>query len=321
MAFQVARSAVEWKTLFAGDRHAVVSVGNFDGLHIGHQKILHAVVERARREQAIGAAITFDPHPLKVLRPEHAPKLIMTLEQRLAGFARAGLDAALVMHFHEGLARLSAEEFVERVLRETVRARAILVGENFRFGHQQAGNVALLKQLGKRDSFDVQIVEAALIDGMPVSSTAIRRAITEGRVEMADAMLGHSFVLTGAIVPGSGRGSKIVFPTLNLAPEQELLPGIGVYATECILEGKLYRSATNVGMRPTFDGTSLSVESHLFDFSVSQTSEKMEVRFWKRLREERKFSGADALRGQIELDITAAKDFFAAIDARVAIRR
>jgi riboflavin kinase/FMN adenylyltransferase len=321
MAFQVARSAAEWKTIFHGDRRAVVSVGNFDGLHLGHQKIIRAVVERARQENALSAAITFDPHPLKILRPEHAPKLIMTLDQRLRGFADAGLDGALVMRFHEGLAQLSAEEFVERVLCDTVRARAILVGENFRFGHQQAGDVALLKKLGARDGFEVQIVEAAQSAGTPISSTAIRAAISEGRLQEAIDLLGHPFVLTGAIAPGEGRGSKLLFPTLNMVEEQEIIPAIGVYATETFVEGKLYHSVTNVGVRPTFDGRNLTIESHLFNFHDTVRTGRLELRFWARLREEKKFSGPEALRAQIALDIAQAKEFFDARQTSALIPR
>ena len=321
MAFRVARSAEEWRSLaesfaadnFAGEtgaRSSVISVGNFDGLHIGHQKIIRAVVDGARKEKAIAAVITFDPHPLKVLRPDAAPPLIMTIAQRVAGFAECGLDAALVMRFDRALADLFAEEFVRNVLVETVRAKRILVGANFRFGYQQAGNVELLTRLGTEHGFAVEIMAAAEIDGRPVSSTEIRRGVAEGRVYEAAELLGHPFALTGTIQPGAGRGSKIVFPTLNLAAEQELLPARGVYATECTLGGTLFRSVTNVGVRPTFDGEALSIESHLSDFADQVTTGRLEVRFWKRLREERKFDGAEALKAQIALDIVAAQEFF-----------
>jgi riboflavin kinase/FMN adenylyltransferase len=311
MAFRVAHSASEWRSIMGEERGAVVSVGNFDGLHAGHQKIMRAMVEGARREKAISAIITFDPHPLKVLRPQAAPPLIMTLAQRLAGFSEFGIDATLVIHFDEALAHVPAEDFVRNVLVETVRAKAILVGANFRFGYQQAGDVSLLTQLGNKYGFAVEIVSPAEVDGKLVSSTAIRRAVVDGNVEEAAALLGHPFVLTGTIQAGAGRGSKIVFPTLNLASEQELLPGKGVYATESLVGGKLYRSVTNVGVRPTFDGHGITVESHLFDFSDAITSGPLEVRFRKRLREERKFDGAEALRAQIALDIATAKAFFA----------
>ena len=316
MAFRVAGTSDQWLSIakiFAAetDVHgSVISVGNFDGLHIGHQKIIRAVVDGARKEKAIAAVITFDPHPLKVLRPQAAPPLIMTIEQRIAGFAECGLDAALVMHFDRALADLSAEEFVRSVLVETVRAKRILVGANFRFGYQQVGDVDLLTRLGKEHGFAVEIMAAAEVDGEPVSSTEIRRAVAEGRVNEASELLGHPFALTGSIQTGAGRGSKIVFPTLNLAAEQELLPAQGVYATECVVGETTYRSVTNVGVRPTFDGHGLSIESHIFDFSQTVTSGRLEVRFWKRLREERKFDGADALKAQVALDILAARQFF-----------
>jgi riboflavin kinase/FMN adenylyltransferase len=316
VAFRVAHSADQWRSLaksFAAETEAqgsVISIGNFDGLHIGHQKIIGAVVAGARSEKAISAIITFDPHPLKVLRPDAAPPLIMTIAQRVAGFAECGLDAALVMRFDRALADLSAEEFVRSVLVETVRAKRILVGANFRFGYQQAGNVEMLSRLGESLGFTVDIITAAEIGGAPVSSTGIRRAVTEGKVLEASEMLGHPFALTGTIQPGAGRGSKIVFPTLNLAAEQELLPARGVYATECVVGGREFRSVTNVGVRPTFDGHGLSIESHLFDFAEQVTSGPLEVHFWKRLREERKFDGADALKAQIALDILAARRMF-----------
>jgi riboflavin kinase / FMN adenylyltransferase len=316
VAFRVAHSAAEWRLLaenFAaeiGAQGSVISIGNFDGLHIGHQKIIRAVVAGARNEKAIAAIITFDPHPLKVLRPDAAPPLIMTIAQRVSGFAECGLDAALVMRFDRALAELTAEEFVRGVLVETVRAKRILVGANFRFGYQQAGNVETLTDLGKTLGFAVEIIAAAEIGGAPVSSTGIRRAVSEGKILEASEMLGHPFTLTGTIQPGAGRGSKIVFPTLNLAAQQELLPARGVYATECVVGGRKFRSVTNVGVRPTFDGHGLSIESHLFDFAEQVTTGGLEVRFWKRLREERKFDGAEALKAQIALDILAAQQFF-----------
>jgi riboflavin kinase/FMN adenylyltransferase len=316
MALRVAHSAAEWKALAQGSPsggdsgRAVISVGNFDGLHIGHQRILRAVVERARREEAIAAVITFDPHPMKVLRPETAPLLLMTMAQRLGGFEQMGLDAVLVMQFDDKLARLSADDFVRLVLVETVHAKAVLVGTNFRFGHKQTGNVDLLERIGKRDGFAVEIVHPAAVGGKAVSSTTIRRAVAEGNVEEAAALLGRPFALTGPVRAGEGRGSKTLFPTLNLAAVQEILPGNGVYATETVLEGKVHRSVTNVGTRPTFDGIGITVESHLFDYSGQVSPGALEVRFWKRLRAERKFDGPDALRAQIEMDIKSAKDYF-----------
>lgn len=310
MSFYVARSPAEWSASPAAGRASAISVGNFDGLHLGHQKIIRSLVDQARQEDLLAAVITFDPHPMKVLRPQTAPLLIETLEQRLAGFAKLGLDAALVLRFDAELAKVSAGDFVQRVLVETVRARKILVGENFRFGHRHAGDVKLLESAGGPLGFAVEIVAPAEIDGQAVSSTRVRQAVSEGQVHEAAKLLGRHFALTGEIKPGDGRGSKIVFPTLNLAPEQELLPGYGVYATQVLLEDGEHDAVTNVGVRPTFNGSSPTVESHLLDFSGKFREGRMEVRFIERLREEKKFSGPDELRAQIERDIEAAKSIF-----------
>ena len=313
--FQVLRSTEDWGRLYGpAQRCSVVSIGNFDGLHLGHQKILRAVVERAPAYGALAAAITFDPHPLKLLRPEQAPPLLQTLKQKISGFRGLGLDAALVLNFTAELAALSPEEFIRTTLAGPLRARVVLVGHSFRFGHKQAGNDKRLQELGKQFGFAVEIVEPVTVDGEVVSSSVVRAAVGEGRVARAAQLLGRPFALTGAVRRGSGRGSTIVVPTLNLAPEQELLPKAGVYATETLVGERVYRSATNVGMRPTFDGQALSVESHLFDFSETVTSGEIEVRFWERLRDERKFPDAAQLREQIAADLQQTRDFFKRLD-------
>ena len=312
--FVVARSAKEWLTRFGGQRRAVISVGNFDGLHIGHRQILASVVERARKTASIAAVVTFEPHPLKFLRPRSAPPLITTLEQRLNGFAQAHLDGALVLPFDTALSQLSPGEFAQNVLVQALRTREILVGANFRFGHQHAGDVKLLKQIGAKDDFTVHVIEPVELHGQPVSSTRVRQAVLNARMEETAELLGRPFALSGEIRPGAGRGATLVFPTLNLAPEQELLPAPGVYATTSALEERAFRSVTNVGFRPTFDGSGLTVESHLLGFAEKITQGRLEVSFWKRLRDERKFSGADELREQITRDIASADAFFSHVD-------
>jgi riboflavin kinase / FMN adenylyltransferase len=309
--FALLRSTAEWAARYGSSgRRAVLSVGNFDGLHLGHQEILRQVIECAQAHRSIAGVITFDPHPLKVLRPDDAPPLVETINQRLERFAAMGLEAALVLRFDRALAGLSPEEFVRGVLVEELKTAAILVGQNFRFGHRQEGNVETLTELGRRFGFSVQIVEPVTIDGEFVSSSGVRSAVAEGRVAQAARLLGRPFALTGQIIRGAGRGATVVFPTLNLAPEQELLPKVGVYATETRVEERLYRSATNVGFRPTFDGTLLGVESHLFDFSRELTQGRLEVHFWERLRDERKFSGPAELRTQIAADLREVRDYF-----------
>jgi len=311
MSFLILNSIEDWTQQISADRRAVVAVGTFDGLHLGHRKILEAVRKRARASGQLGTAVTFDPHPMRVLLPNRAPFLIQTLSQRLAGFEELGLDAALVLRFDHALSLVSAEEFIERILVQGLHASAILVGENFRFGHRGAGDVRLLAEFGKRCGFDVQIVPPVEVGGKIVSSTAIRGEVASGNVAAAIPLLGRPFSLTGEIRPGDGRGRTILFPTLNLAPEQELLPKLGVYATESILSGSTYSSVTNVGTRPTFNGAGVTVESHLLGFDESVTGGRMELRFLRRIRDEQKFSGVDALRAQIALDIETARKYFA----------
>src|SRR6266581_350191 len=228
MPITILHSPEEWSARFGARGRTVLSVGNFDGLHLGHQKILRMVLARARATTCTAAAVTFDPHPMKLLRPDNAPRMIETLSQRLAGFERMGLDAALVLRFDRALSQLSPEDFLQRILIERLHVTAIMVGANFCFGHRGAGDVRLLTRFGKEHGFDVETVSPVEVGGNVVSSTAIRA--------------------------GAGRGRTIVFPTLNLVPEQELLPKLGVYATESVVRRNIFRSVTNVGTRPTFDG-------------------------------------------------------------------
>jgi riboflavin kinase/FMN adenylyltransferase len=299
-----------------------LAIGNFDGIHLGHQAILRSTVERAQALHAVSTALTFDPSPRKVLRPESAPPRLSTNAQRLEWFNALGLEAAVVFPFTLELARLSPEEFVEQILVRDLHVKAVLVGENFHFGHKQAGNVTMLKELGVKNGFDVLIIPPVQYRGEVVSSTIIRREVAEGDVSHAGRLLGRPFALTGEVISGTGTGRKFTFPTLNLATEQELLPARGVYITRTLFEGEKcsHRSVTNIGMRPTFNGSSLSVETHLLDFQPTTTPKRIEVRFWKRLREEKKFSGPEELRAQIARDIAAANKFFSRLRRFRSIR-
>jgi riboflavin kinase / FMN adenylyltransferase len=322
MPIFVARSAAEWLARFplarslggAAPHHTALSIGNFDGVHCGHQAILRAVVEAARAVQALPSVITFDPHPLRVLRPVEAPAMLSTLDQRIARFEELGIAAVLALPFNRELAALGAQEFVQQILVQVMRARAVLVGENFRFGHRQVGDVALLSELGRRFDFGVSCVPPVVQRGKIVSSTAIREAVRAGRVSAACRALGRPYSLCGVVRTGAGMGRRLVVPTLNLAAGQEVLPKPGVYATETVVGGRLYRSAANVGFRPTFDGQQLTIESHLFNFNEELTAGAMEVRFWTRLRDERKFPTPEALRAQILRDLGRARLFFRRLD-------
>ena len=306
-------SPEQWHAHYApGGRGSVLAIGNYDGIHLGHQTILNEVAARAAKSGAVATALTFEPAPLKVLRPEAAPKRLSTNEQRLDWFRSMGVEAAVVMPFTVELSQLSPREFVERILVGQLSARAVLVGENFRFGHKQAGDTSLLRELGRQHGFEVISIAPVEAHGEVVSSTVIRREIADGQVTQAGRLLGRPFVLTGEIVSGTGTGRKFTFPTLNLRAEQELLPAPGVYITRVLLEGetKSRRAVSNIGVRPTFDGKALTVETHLLDFAGEVSARRMELRFWKRLRAEKKFSGPEELRAQIAKDIHSARRFF-----------
>ncbi len=306
-------SSQAWASRYATYGHAsVLAIGNFDGIHLGHQAILRATVEHAYALSAVSTALTFDPSPRKVLRPESAPPRLSTNAQRMEWFNVLGLEAVVVLPFTLDLARLSPAEFVEQILVRDLHVKAVLVGEDFRFGHKQAGDVKRLSELGAKHAFDVVIVPPVVYRGEVVSSTIIRREVAAGDVSHAARLLGRPFALTGEVITGTGTGRRFTFPTLNLAPEQELLPARGVYITRTCLDGeqRSHRSVTNIGIRPTFNGSSLSVETHLLDAQLATTPKRMEVRFWRRLREEKKFSGPEELRAQIASDIARANKFF-----------
>lgn len=313
-ALQVFSSPTAWHAHYAPrDRGSVLAIGNFDGIHLGHQEILRDAVQRAESSGDVATALTFEPAPLKVLRPEVAPKRLSTNEQRITWFRFVGLESAVVQPFTLELSRLTPHEFVEQILVKQLRVRSLLVGENFRFGHKQAGDTTLLDELGARHGFQVIVIPPVIYHNEIVSSTVIRREIAEGDVSHAGRLLGRPFVLTGEVVSGTGVGHRFTVPTLNLAPEQEILPAHGVYITRTLLDGetKSWRSVTNIGMRPTFNGTSLTVETHLLDAPAEFETKRIEIRFWERLRDEKKFSSPEELKAQIAEDIASAHRFFA----------
>jgi phosphoribosyl 1,2-cyclic phosphate phosphodiesterase len=322
--FSTFMSSEAWTSRFATFGHSsVLAIGSFDGIHLGHQAVLRATVERARALKAVPTALTFDPSPRKVLRPETAPPQLSTIAQRLAWFSAQGLEAAVVLPFTLELSHLAPEEFVLQILVRDLRIKAVFVGENFRFGHKQAGDVRRLRELGAEHGFEVVVLPPVVYRGEVVSSTIIRREVAEGDVSHAARLLGRPFVLTGEVVKGTGTGRRFTFPTLNLSAEQGLLPGRGVYITRTCLDGerRSHRSVTNIGMRPTFDGSALSVETHLLDAQLTAAPKHMEVRFWNRLRDEKKFSGPEELRAQIARDIESANKFFSRLRRFRSLRK
>jgi len=322
--FSTFTSAEAWHSRFGKfDQRSVLAIGSFDGIHLGHQAILRSVAARARALNAVPTALTFDPSPRAVLRPETAPSQISTIAQRIAGFNALGLEAAVVLPFTLELSRLTPEEFVQQILLRNLRIRALFVGENFRFGHKQAGDFNLLRKLGAEHGFEVVVLPPVIYRGEVVSSTLIRKEIAEGDVSRAARLLGRQFVLTGEVVSGTGTGHRFTFPTLNLAHEQSLLPCRGVYITRTCLDGENFsrRSVTNIGMRPTFNGSALSIETHLLDEQLSQAPKRIEVRFWERRRDEKKFTGPEELRAQIARDIASANKFFSRLRRFRSIRQ
>jgi len=298
----------------AGFGPSIVTIGNFDGVHLGHRQILRRVVALAREHNFTPAVLTFDPHPARVLAPDRAPKLLMTMDQRLRAMAAEGIEAVFAIPFSVEFARLTPEEFAAHILAATLKARVVLIGEDFRFGVKQSGNLDTLRELGLRFGFTLEPVLPITRRGERISSTRIRQLIIDGAVSRACRMLGAPFALEGAVVKGLGIGSKQTVPTLNMAPDNEVLPKTGVYVTRTLdltapQTGRAARwnSITNVGYRPTFDGEGLTVETFLLDPFEGPAPEKIEVRFLTRIRDERRFSTPDALKSQIFRDVAVAR--------------
>jgi riboflavin kinase/FMN adenylyltransferase len=286
-----------------------LALGNFDGVHLGHQAVLERVLASARTQRVTAVLVTFDPHPAEVLAPERRPRLLQTKRQKLAALDEAGMDGVLVLPFDLALAALSAEEFLDRLCR-ALSPVSIHVGVGFRFGRERGGDVALLRTVGARHGFAVEEVPAVEIDGARVSSSRIRELVLAGRVEVARHLLGRPYALEGRVVRGDGRGAALSFPTANLAMENELPPLRGVYVTETVAQALRWPSVTNVGVRPTFDGSRLTVESHLIDYEGDLYGERVEARFLARLREERRFADPTSLADQIARDRAAAVAWF-----------
>ena len=292
-------------------RPTVLTLGVFDGLHLGHQRIMQTVAERAKAVGAQATAITFDPHPRAVLHPESAPPLLQTLDQRLANFEVLGIEQAIVIPFDKEFASNPAEEFLRSVVHERLQAKEVYLGKGFAFGKGRGGNIELLRKLSAELGFVADEVPEIVLRGQRISSSAIRKLLSEGRVNLARRMLGRPYGIEGVIVRGNRRGHTIGFPTANLHPHNRVIPKFGVYATATLVEGTWRRSITNVGVRPTF-GQDLepSIESYIFDFDGDLYGDVLRVRFLHRIRDERKFNGIDELKTQISRDSSRALNYF-----------
>ena len=294
-----------------GTRSAV-AIGNFDGVHRGHQALVAAAVARARETGGAAVVLTFDPHPARVLRPDAAPSALTTLAQKQELVAALGVDRLVALAFDVRLAALTPDAFVREVLASLLGARHVVVGESFRFGHERQGDARALEALGGRQGFDVQVVPALLHAGRPISSSRVREALVAGDVKGAAELLGRPYALDGRVVRGDGRGRTLGIPTANLATEDQLLPARGVYAGRVLAPGGDWRPAVvNVGERPTFGGTGLLVEAHLLDFAGDLYDAAVRLSFHARLRGEERFSSAQALVERIQQDVRAARELLA----------
>lgn len=291
---------------------SVASIGNFDGVHLGHRKILWAVVQEARALDGRAIAVTFDPHPERFLRPGKVTSLITPMEERIRLLAGTGIDAVLVLPFDGDLATRTAQEFVGAILVDALQVCSLHEGGNFRFGHRAEAGVEELREFGARFGFSVHVHAPVHVHGMEVSSSAIRTLIASGDVRRARWMLGRQFSIWGRQMRGRGIGARLLVPTVNLAPYEELLPAFGVYVTRLAIAGRRFQSVTNVGNRPTVGEPSFAVESHILDFEPVDLNEETEIEleFLLRLRAEIKFPSTEALKTQIFKDVAKASRYF-----------
>jgi riboflavin kinase / FMN adenylyltransferase len=290
----------------------VVSVGNFDGVHRAHAHVLHEIVSRARAIGVKSVAVTFEPHPARILRPEAGLKLLTPTAEKLRLLERSGIDAVLLLPFGRDLSLMTPRQFAERILKKKLHAREVHEGFNFRFGHKAAGDTNLLGDFGREMGFEVKVYPEMTVRGEKVSSSEIRRLLTEGRVSRARHLLSRPFCILGMPGRGRGYGSKYTVPTINLARYEELAPKDGVYVTCSRIGSETFDSVTNVGNRPTFAAESFAIETHLLNFHPIELSPETEIEicFLSRVRDEIKFPSVEALREQIARDVKKTRRYF-----------
>ena len=291
---------------------SLVSVGNFDGVHRAHAHVLGEIVRGARGSAAKAVAVTFEPHPARILRPDAELKLLTPLSEKLRLLEDTGIDAVVILPFGRDLSLMTPRQFAERILKKKLHAREVHEGYNFRFGHKAAGDVNLLSQLGQEMGFEVKVYPEQKLRGEPVSSSHIRKLIREGQVSRARHLLARPFGVLGTPGRGRGLGSKYTVPTINLARYEELVPKDGVYITWTRVGAERFDSVTNVGNRPTFGTDSFAIETHLLNFHPIELTPESEVEicFLKRVRDEIKFPSVEALREQIAHDVKKARKYF-----------
>jgi riboflavin kinase/FMN adenylyltransferase len=299
------------ESLQAPPTAAIVTIGNFDGVHRGHSRIFSMVVQEAKATGGTSVLVTFKPHPTKVLTPGHAPPMISTREQRYGMFEEAGIELAVVLTFTREFSYTTADAFVRDLLVPRLAPRKIIIGLPFRFGHNREGDVDRLAAIGRDLGFHAEGVGEVDIDGQTISSTRIRKSILLGKIADGNRMLGRPFEVVGVVVPGDARGKDLSFPTANLEVENELLPADGVYVTHLLVGDRTLGSVTNIGVRPTFEGTNRVVESHALDFDEDLYGRTVCIRFLARLRGEMRFPSPEALVAQIRVDVGQARELLA----------
>jgi riboflavin kinase/FMN adenylyltransferase len=292
-------------------RPTVLTLGVFDGLHLGHQLIMGTVVKRARETGAIPTVITFDPHPRAVLHPESSPPLLQTLDQKVEGFGVLGIEQTIVIRFDEEFSQTRAEDFLSDVVRDRLHAKEVYLGCGFAFGHNREGNIELLRRVSQRLGFFADEVPEVQFRNQRVSSSKIRALLAEGKVNLARRLLARPYGVEGRVERGAERGAALGFPTANLHPRNRVIPRNGVYVTGTLIDGQWRRSVTNVGVRPTFESDAEpSVETFVMDWAGDLYGDVVRVRFLHRLRDERKFGSIEDLKAQIENDVVRAQSYF-----------
>lgn len=285
-----------------------LAIGNFDGLHLGHQRIIETLVEGAKKHGLKSVVLTFSPHPEKILGQETI-RMIQTINQRLQGLKELAVEATLIVPFDDYFFRLEPDEFIKKILINRLQARLIVVGTDFRFGHGRQGNPDYLIKIGKKSGFKVEIVPPVMINGEVVSSSLIRRHLENGQVDIAARYLGRPYEIEGVVVQGHSRGQLLGVPTANIDPKNEILPS-GVFITESQIQDRLFPSVTNIGKRPTFGSSNQTIESHLLNYRGTIYGHEIKTKLLKKIRDEKKFPDAESLRRQILRDIEQARLFW-----------
>ncbi len=301
-------------------KYLVVTIGNFDGVHIGHQKIFNRVIH-AKGRQGTSMVITFNPHPVKVLAPERRLRLLTPLEEKLRLIEQTGIDAVLIIDFDREFSKIEPEDFIRNILVDKLQVKHVIVGHNYRFGKEKKGTTELLRRRGRKYGFKVTVVRNTRLGGHTVSSSRVRQLLSWGRVCEASALLGRPYSIHGTVIKGAGRGGKVLStPTANITTPNELVPREGVYAVRVEIDGRVYDAVANIGTNPTFDGQQMSYEVHIFDLNRNLLGKQLRLYFIDRIRGEKRFSSVEELKAQIQKDIETAKIILRSVKPKLSVR-